>query len=262
MTMDQLVADLNELILFLAYRNIDELSKEALEKNYGMKQVKILVLAGNGLPYTSEVVANSYHQGLVEKIILTGGVGHTTDLLRKLMSRHPVYQEIDSLNKSEAELFQEMLIRYEGVPAADIFIETRSTNGGENAIEALKVIESVMEVPREILLVQDPTMQRRADACFRKHFAKTGTKIINYAPFIPLVEKREKELIFKGNGATNQWDISRFLSLVMGEIPRLADTPKGYGPNGQNFQAYVRIPHSVEAAYLRIKERYPTLGRK
>lgn len=262
MMMNQLVTDLNELILFLAYRNIDELSKESLEKECGKKQIKTLVLAGNGLPYTSKVVANSYHKGLVENIILTGGIGHTTDLLRELMGQHPTYQRIDSANKSEAELFQEMLIHYESIPADDIFIETRSTNGGENAIEALRLIKNVMEVPKEILLVQDPTMQRRADACFRKHFAKTKTKVINYAPFIPLVEMRGANLDFKKNVVSNHWDISRFISLVMGEFPRLADTREGYGPNGQNFHAYVTIPDSVETAYRRIKERYPSLGRK
>lgn len=260
MTIDQLVSDLNELIRFLAYRNIAELSKEAFENKYGKKKIETLVLAGNGLPYTSEVIANSYRQGLVDKIILTGGVGHTTDLLRKLMANHPIYQKIDATNKSEAELFQEMLVQYESIPATAIFIETTSTNGGENAMEARKVIESVMEVPEEILLIQDPTMQRRADACFRKYFA--NTKIINYAPFIPLVEKKGMEVCFKETKGVTHWEMPRFLSLVMGEFPRLADTPEGYGPNGQKFQAYVKIPYSVEAAYLRIKERYPTVGRK
>ena len=45
------------------------------------------------------------------------------------------------------------------------------------------------------------------------------------------------------------WDIDRYLTLLMGEIPRLTDGPEGYGPLGKNYIAHVDIPDSVAAAF-------------
>jgi hypothetical protein len=46
--------------------------------------------------------------------------------------------------------------------------------------------------------------------------------------------------------------MERFVSLVMGEIPRLRNDENGYGPNGRGYIVAVDIPPAVEAAYDRL----------
>lgn len=45
------------------------------------------------------------------------------------------------------------------------------------------------------------------------------------------------------------WDIDRYISLLMGEIPRLSDDENGYGPKGKNFIAHVDITSEVKNAF-------------
>jgi hypothetical protein len=53
------------------------------------------------------------------------------------------------------------------------------------------------------------------------------------------------------------WDTSRYLTLLMGEIPRLTDDENGYGPRGKGFLAHMDIPTQVRGAWDRLLERYP-----
>lgn len=57
------------------------------------------------------------------------------------------------------------------------------------------------------------------------------------------------------------WDVSRFISLLLGEIPRLRDDTMGYGPNGKGFIDHVDIPAEVEDAHAWLAGRYPDLLR-
>jgi hypothetical protein len=57
------------------------------------------------------------------------------------------------------------------------------------------------------------------------------------------------------------WGVERFLSLLLGEIPRLRDDADGYGPKGSNFIGHVDIPGDVEAAWAHLARRYPHLHR-
>ncbi|WP_426785028.1 hypothetical protein ACP3TB_12950 [Rahnella variigena] len=45
----------------------------------------------------------------------------------------------------------------------------------------------------------------------------------------------------------------RFVSLLLGEIPRLRNAPGGYGPRGAGFIAKVDIPAEIEEIYARLK---------
>ena len=45
------------------------------------------------------------------------------------------------------------------------------------------------------------------------------------------------------------WDMERYISLLLGEIPRLRDDSDGYGPNGKNYLAHIDIPDSVTEAF-------------
>lgn len=57
------------------------------------------------------------------------------------------------------------------------------------------------------------------------------------------------------------WDVDRYISLLLGEIPRLRDDEGGYGPAGKNFIDHIDIPAKVEEAHARLAQRYPQLLR-
>lgn len=52
------------------------------------------------------------------------------------------------------------------------------------------------------------------------------------------------------------WDLERYITLLMGEIPRLTDDPEGYGPKGKGFIAHVEIPLAVRNAFLELRQEY------
>jgi hypothetical protein len=58
------------------------------------------------------------------------------------------------------------------------------------------------------------------------------------------------------------WDIERYVSLLLGEIPRLTDDENGYGPCGKDFIAHVEIPAEVRNAFEALKCQYADLVRK
>ena len=48
----------------------------------------------------------------------------------------------------------------------------------------------------------------------------------------------------------------RYMSLLMGEIPRLTDDAAGYGPQGRNYITHVTIPEAVQAAFDELKRDF------
>ena len=58
------------------------------------------------------------------------------------------------------------------------------------------------------------------------------------------------------------WDMERYISLLMGEIPRLTDNENGYGPKGKNFIAHVDIPTEVRSAFEQLCNAYPGFVRE
>ena len=50
------------------------------------------------------------------------------------------------------------------------------------------------------------------------------------------------------------WDMERYVTLLMGEIPRLTDDKDGYGPNGAGFIFHVNVPADVTNAFITLKE--------
>jgi len=81
---------------------------------------------------------------------------------------------------------------------------------------------------------------------------------INYAAFVPVVRSDKGTLSYTLDGIYGLWNHHRFISLVMGEIPRLLDDDQGYGPNGKDFIVHVEIPVIVMSAYERL---HPDLGQ-
>lgn len=199
--------------------------------------VDLMLLFGGSLPPTWKVAADAVTGGEVGHLMLVGGRGHTTDVLLAALGRD------SSCAETEAELMAAWLKEVHGIE--DVLVENRSTNCGNNVTFAEQVAERLGLRPRTVALVQDPTMQRRMDARFRRTWALGGAAPVNR----PGPESRDA------------WPGSRWVSLVMGEVPRLRDDAHGYGPHGRDFIAHVDVPDDVEAAYRQITSMHPEWGR-
>ncbi len=118
--------------------------------------VDVLLLFGGSLPDAWDAAAAEVGAGRVGTLVLVGGAGHTTDVLRSLLG---------ATDGTEADLMAAYLQREHGL--TDVLLERESTNCGNNVTLAREVVLGAGLRPSTVALVQDPTMQRRMDAVFR-----------------------------------------------------------------------------------------------
>ncbi|MFN3404302.1 MAG: YdcF family protein [Cytophagaceae bacterium] len=242
---------LNKIIKFLAKRDFASLDKTNLRK-IGVEKFDMLILLGNSSIKVAETAAIAFHEGLANKILISGGYGHSTYFLYNNILKHPIYKNINIKDLSEAEIFLQILTKHFNISNEDILLESNSTNCGSNAIESLKILSSNDLQPKSILIMQDPILQRRSEASFRKVFGG-NFEFYSYASFIPLVQGNHEILEYCDESCLQFCDLDRLLSLVMGEIPRLADNEDGYGPRGRNYIIHVDIPQDIVESFEKLK---------
>lgn len=163
---------------YLARRDVDDLTAP----------VDVIVLMGSAVLESIAVTADAYHRGITRHILVSGGIGHSTEHLYQAVRRsHPA---IATTGRPEAHVIADILRNEYAVPAEALAIEDRSTNCGENAAYSRELTAQRDRVPgglvETFLLVQDPTMQRRTHACFDRAYAdRPGTRLLSYAPSSP-----------------------------------------------------------------------------
>jgi len=57
------------------------------------------------------------------------------------------------------------------------------------------------------------------------------------------------------------WGLDRFTDLVVGELRRLRDDERGYGPRGAGFIGHVDLPTEVEASARVLGDAFPGAAR-
>jgi hypothetical protein len=125
--------------------------------------------------------------------------------------------------------------------------ERESTNCGNNVEYALRLMGEHGIVPDRLVLIQDATMQRRMEAGFRKHLGPAA-QLVNFAAYEAVVRADAGRLGY-ARPIHGMWDVEHYVSLLLGEIPRLTDDEHGYGPAGRGFIAHVDVPAPVRAAF-------------
>jgi len=251
-----MINDINNIIAFLSKRDINELSCKSLFDKFGITQVDIIIILGNSIPYIAELGAKAYKSGIAKDIMIVGGIGHSTKYLIENVLQDNKYRTINVNDKSEAQILSQIIVSQENIEQNRIIIESKSTNCGSNASEALKLLKIKGHIPESIILIQDPTMQLRSHASFLKEWVEEKTLIISYCPFIPQLKVSESGYEFINKEISGLWTIDRFIDLIMGEIPRLRDDANGYGPKGKGFISHVDIPEEVHASYERLISFY------
>jgi len=236
---------MQRLVDFLARKDIPELTKESLWA-VGISKVDVLILLGNAIPYTVKVAAEAYRQNLAKRILISGGCGHSTSFLYEALRDKQDIFPAGLDGRPEAEIFRDILIEEEGIEPSAILVEAKSLNCGDNAKKSIEVLHEKNISYQSLLLLQDPLMQQRSHASFRRYLDETAVKIISYAPFYTKVTKK---LTPVNDIVDGLWSKERFLELLSGEIPRLLDTKEGYGPAGKHFIAHVDIPAGILRDY-------------
>jgi uncharacterized SAM-binding protein YcdF (DUF218 family) len=252
----QIVNDLNNISAFLSKRDIGELSCEALYDKFGISQADIILILGNSIPYIAELAAKAYKTGLAKRIMIVGGIGHSTKYLIQNVLQDKRYKDVNLNENSEADILKQIIISRENIDKDKIIIESNSTNCGSNAFEALHLLKEKGQIPNSIILIQDPTMQLRSHASFLKEWKQEKTLIISYCPFIPQIKASEGGYEYVNQGINGLWSLDRFIDLIMGEIPRLRDDVNGYGPEGKHFISHIDIPEDVLTSYQRLVAYY------
>lgn len=246
--------NINILGNYCGKRDVEELATENLEKECRISQADVMVLFGGSILCGGDVLARAIESRIAKCFIIVGGAGHTTPTLRAKMSE--AYPEIKTENLSEAEIFNSYL-KYRYAVQAD-YIETRSTNCGNNITFLLELLEREKIACNHIILSQDATMQYRMEMGMRKY--RPDIHIINYAAYHATVQEQNGTLNYSTD-IWGMWDMERYISLLLGEIPRLRDDENGYGPKGKDFIAHVDIPQSVSNAFEELKLKYADLIR-
>lgn len=240
--LQQIASAINLLGAFCGLRDVPALTRECLSQKYSVERADVMVLFGGSILAGGDLLAQAMRRGIAEKYVIVGGEGHTTQSLRDKV--HALYPDFITDGLPEAKVFAGYLARRYSL-APDL-LECASTNCGNNITNLLALLKEQNVHFNTIILSQDASMQRRMDAGMRKHSPETT--IINFATYAAEVVARDGALSFSEN-IPGMWDPDRYLSLLLGEIPRLTDGPDGYGPSGKNFIAHVDIPADVREAF-------------
>lgn len=248
-------ACINRLGAFCGPRDVERITREELRKRFSLEQADVMVLFGGSILCGAQVLAQAMRQQAAKTFLIVGGEGHTTESLRRRV--HEECPEVPTEGLSEAECFAAYLWRRYGLRAD--YLETKSTNCGNNVSYCLDLLREKGIRPKSILFTQDASMQRRMEAGFRKQ-CEPGTVLINFAAYAAQVEPAGEGLAFREE-IPGMWPLERYLTLLMGEIPRLTDDENGYGPRGKGFIAHVEIPAQVRAAYEYLNREYGGIAR-
>lgn len=252
---EEIAAAINTLGRFCGMRDVPALTAADLRLCCGIDRADIMVLFGGSLPCGGDVLAQAMKNSAAQTYIIVGGAGHTTDSLREKMRGW--IPGVDTFSLTEAELFEAYLERRHNLKAD--YLERRSTNCGNNITYLLELLRARGISFHSIILSQDATMQHRMAATLRRH-VPLDTLIVNYATYAASVSVRDSQLVYDEE-IPGMWDMERYITLLLGEIPRLSDTPDGYGPCGKNYLAHVDIPAEVSDAFLLLKANFPHLLR-
>ncbi len=222
--------------------------KRRTKKKYDIDQADVMVLFGGSILCGGDLLAEGIKNNIAKKYVIVGGAGHTTEVLRQKM--HYLLQNVDTSKLTEAEIFNEYLKDKYNLKAD--LLEYNSTNCGNNITYLLELLKENNIKFNSIIIMQDTTMQHRMEAGLRK-YVSSDVKIINFATYDAKVTLKNGELAYENN-ILGMWDINHYITLLLGEIPRLSDNPDGYGPKGKDFIAHVSISDEVNLAFSELKK--------
>jgi len=252
------VADINELAEFLSDSQLHDLSSS--------HPVDCIIICASAVLHSAEVLFQTLTQNpsLTKCLVLCGGLGHSTPLLYDAVKQHPRFSPLshEIQNMPEARVLERILDRFYDRPTitregCQILIEDRSTNCGQNALFSRQVLDKAGFTMKTCIVIQDPTMMRRTRASFEKVYEDTPVSFVSCPVFVPRMKLSHSGLEYSTVvDPSTLWSESRFLELILGEVPRLRDDEEGYGPKGRGFISHVDVPSGAEMAWSRLVDTF------
>lgn len=262
----QLAHDMNVLARFLGRCDVPTLTRDAHQGRYGFAQADVMALFGGSILAGGNVLAAAMRADVAKAYVIVGGAGHTTQTFRERV--RGLCPDLDFEDDAcEADVFAAYLRTRHGLEAD--LLERRSTNCGNN-IGYLRELLDERGVPcRSLILSQDATMQLRMEAIARHDWPEVLP--VSYATYATHVVARGTDRMSEAadplacldfeEEPLGMWGLRRYLTLLMGELPRLTDDEGGYGPRGRDFLVHVDVPTEVQEAFGRLREEFPDCVR-
>ncbi|MFC6171877.1 ElyC/SanA/YdcF family protein [Loigolactobacillus jiayinensis] len=250
--MQKIATQINLLGQFCGRRDLTELSQAALRQQYGYNQADVFVLFGGSILAGVTTLATAIRQHVAKYYVIVGGYGHTTAAL--FQQAQKLYPEINFTANNEAALFAQLLKQRDHLTVD--YLETASTNCGNNVTNLLALLATKKITYKSLILCQDATMQLRMTATMRQHVAP-DVELINYAAYQVTVCADHNTLTY-AQTPTGMWSVTKYTTLLLGEISRLADTATGYGPAGKNYLVHVTVPPKVITAAQALQTNFDT----
>lgn len=186
----------------------------------------ILVFCSSDLR-VAEFASKLYLDKLAPKIVFSGGA---TSYRNPLLAK--------SEFKTEAELFANRAIDL-GVPKADLLLEDKSENTGENIAFSYNLISELKLRAKKIIITQKPYMMRRTLAALEKQWPDKSTEFIPISEDISYWDYTKK---------MNETEFNYFINTMVGDLQRVIE----YSKPKYNFQSYQEVSPGVMASYLNL----------
>lgn len=247
MVNERTVDSVNTLVRFCARRDVPALTREALQATAGAP-ADVAILFGGTILAGADVFAGAMREQVASRYMIVGGQGHTTGALRSRLRERMGWNETGS--STEAALLDRYLRERHGLSAE--LLEHDSTNCGANARNAVALLRARRLPHGRLIVIQDATMQQRMDAALRLHVSP-ATQLINYASHQTTVALAGGQLTYLAP-PEGMWPVDRYVTMLMGEVPRLTDDANGYGPAGRGYTAHVEVPPEVRRAFAYLRE--------
>jgi uncharacterized SAM-binding protein YcdF (DUF218 family) len=209
----------------------------------------LIILAGNAVIPTIDA-ACQLAASTELPLVITGGIGHSTTFLYGAIAKHPRYNTIPTTGRAEAAIIKDIATQFWKIPEEKVLTEEKSTNCGENARFTHQLLQQHNITPAQVIIIQDPTMQLRTVATFERIW-QDDVHIPHWRSWpgiVPVLVSDEFQTTFTLH-EKGLWPIARYISLALGEIPRIRDDAQGYGPQGRDFITHVEIPAAVLQAW-------------
>lgn len=175
----------------------------------------IFVLCSNDVR-VAEYAAELYHQNLAPYIVFSGGVGRFTQGV---------------FDRTEAETFA-AIARDSGVPQDAIIIENQASDTGENVTFTYQALSRRSLLPKRLILVQKPFMEKRSFATFVKQWPAEFEELLVTSRWCNWIDYCNDEL-----------PLTKVLAALIEDFERIKQYPD------KGFQIEMPIPEEVELAY-------------
>jgi uncharacterized SAM-binding protein YcdF (DUF218 family) len=226
-----------------------------------LAEMDAILLFGNQAVATLTAACALARRAPQAQLLFSGGAGHSTASLFENLRGGAYASLVDDgtihAQMAEAEIFAAVARHAFDLPADRILIERESRNTGENATFSLQTLAAHGIRHGRVLLLQDPILQRRAAFTWRRQADLAGHRIqaLSHAAFVPRVTPGTSSAVVLGAGPSrDSWTLERYLGLLFGEIDRLRDDERGYGPRGKNFLPHIEIPQDISRSYRQALE--------